>query len=37
VHLERGKVQECSKKREMRKMEEEKAVCPTREEAQQEE
>jgi len=37
AHLERGKVQKCGKKREVRRMEEEKAVCPARGEVQQEE
>jgi len=35
--LKRGKAQECGKKREVKRMEEEKAACPTRGEVQQEE
>jgi len=37
AHLKRGKVQECGKKRGVRKIEEEKTASPARGEAQQEE
>ena len=37
MHLEREKVQEYSKKREIKRMEKEKAACSTRGEVQQEE